>query len=192
MGWQVVGRAPVQVRPASVPGLLRMRGARRPAELWSSAGGGDPATNVLSDEGAVESLLMARETRGLRTDHDVASLRWRYAGCESVGYRAVAHERGAEHGIALFRVRQRGSARECTLGDVIARAGDGSARATLARRALRASGADYAIAGSGAGASRLRGFVRSERLGPVLVWRAVTLEAQPQRWSLEMGDIESF
>src|SRR5690242_5148995 len=57
MGWEVVGKLPVMVRPCSLRGAAKIASARVPAERWSSASdAGDAAADVLAD-GAVASLL---------------------------------------------------------------------------------------------------------------------------------------
>ena len=69
MGWDVVGRLPVLVRPRSVRRALRMLRARTPAGRWSEpTAAGDPAADVLVDHDAVAALLASRPpTATLRT-----------------------------------------------------------------------------------------------------------------------------
>src|SRR4051812_22573049 len=61
MGWSVVGQLPVQSRPLSVKGVVRMARARVPADHFSQESLiGVSATDALADAEAVEALLSAR------------------------------------------------------------------------------------------------------------------------------------
>jgi hypothetical protein len=150
---------------------------------------------VLDDPAGVASLLSSqRRPGGLTTQRSLAFLRWRYGGFEPLHYRAVLAGSSLAEGVAIFRVRQRGAARECALADVIVPGGDPRLAARLARRALAVSGADYLLA-LGAGDRRWPGFVRTDRLGPLLTWRAAARNgpAPPlPDWSVVLGDVELF
>jgi predicted N-acetyltransferase YhbS len=193
LGWQEVGRLPVQLRPRSVARLPRVLRSRVPAELWSeSSAAGLPAADALADTDAISALLAAqRPTPGWTTERSVAFLRWRYAGFAALGYRAVHLAGSPADGFALFRVRRRGAGRECAIVEVLAPGGRRDAGA-LASAALQASGADHAIGLAALG--RWSGFVRSARLGPVLTVRAVCEQPPPgiTSWALGLGDVELF
>lgn len=193
MGWQEVGRVPLQVRLASPGALPRVVRARTPADLWSlPSEAGAPAADVLADGPAVAALLRSqRPPTGLRTRLSPDVLRWRYAGFPALAYRALTGPEGVEGGLALFRLRRRGGAVEAMLGDVLAPGGDALTLARLARDVLRASGADYAVA---IGARRWRGFVPLPGQGPVLTWRAAGAGGRPPigAWDLSLGDVELF
>lgn len=193
MGWQEVGRVPLQMRPASLGSLSRLAGARRAADLWSvPSEAGSAAADVLADGAAVGDLLRSQPPpSGLRTRLTPDVLRWRYAGFPALSYRALTGEGGPSAGLALFRLRRRGGAVEAMLGDVLAPGGDPRAAARLARDVLRVSGADYAVATA---ASRWRGFVPLPGQGPVLTWRAAAAGGRPpiRAWDLSLGDVELF
>ena len=194
MGWQVVGRVPVAVRPRSLPALVRMATSRVAAEKWSEASpSADSAADVISgSDAAIDDLLASLPRDGrLRTRRSPAYLRWRYR-FEPLHYRAVTGPRGLADGLAVFRVRRRGKAREAALCEVLAPGADARAARMLMRQVVRVSGADYVVRG---GAPDVRaGFVPLVRQGPILTWRSVTAVDQPDLavWHLELGDVELF
>lgn len=193
MGWQDVGRVPLQVRVTSARSMARLAGARRPADLWSRPSeAGLLAAEVLADRAGVTALLRSQPpATGLRTRHSAEGLRWRYAGFAPLGYRAWTGAGGVADGVALFRVRRRGTAVEAMIGDVLVPGGDPRAAAGLARAVLRVSGADYAVA---TGFRRWRGFAPVPRQGPLLTWRAAAAGGRPPMgaWDLSLGDVELF
>jgi GNAT superfamily N-acetyltransferase len=191
MGWDLVGRLPVGARPRSVGGLVRMARARVPAGRWSEPStAGEPAADVLADREAVAALTGSQPPSGtLRTRLSPEFLAWRY-GTELLPYRAVVGPGGIADGVGLFRVRQRGSAREGALCEVLAPGGDAGLERALVRRVARVLDADYLL---GLGRTR-RGLAPLPRQGPILTWRRVATERQgpPAAWSLGLGDIELF
>jgi GNAT superfamily N-acetyltransferase len=198
MGWEVVGKLPVMVRPCTVRGAARIVAARVPAERWSSeSNAGDDAREVLADsalDALVADVVAASARRqGLWTRLSPAFLRWRY-GSEPISYRAVVGPRGMESGVVILRVRQRGPAREAVLCEVLAPGGDAAAARGLVRAALRAAGADYALRLGGDRAIGLDGFVQLPRQGPVLTRRAAAgaAPADLAAWHLTIGDVELF
>ncbi len=186
LGWQVVGRLPITVRPASVRGLRRMARARIPAEAWSSpSSAGVPAAEVLQAREPIARLVDVRpRSDALRTVLSLDYLAWRY-GTPLLGYRALVAPTGIENGVAFFRVRDRGAAREVALCELLAPGGR-SGRHQLARQLARDVDADYVLALAGAGGLRL------PAQGPVLAWRDLGGHTMPRRsqWALGLGDIE--
>lgn len=193
MGWREVGRVPLRVRVASVAALRRLPGARTPADLWSiPTEAGQPAADALADADAVARLLQSQPPPlGVRTRLTPEVLRWRYAGFPALAYRAVTGPGGAAGGMALFRLRRRGTAVEAMIGDVLAPGGDAGRAGALAKAVLRESEADYAIV---TGGRSVPGFVPLPGQGPVLTWRGVCAPAAPPlaRWALSLGDVELF
>ncbi|MFM8973478.1 MAG: GNAT family N-acetyltransferase [Actinomycetota bacterium] len=115
MGWHAVGRLPTAVRPTGVRGAARLLGARVAAERRPLAdGGGASATDLLADARLDDLLARIAPPTGLRTHRTAAHLRWRY-GHPPLGYRAVAVGDDPAAGIAVYRVRRRGTAREAAL-----------------------------------------------------------------------------
>ena len=101
--------------------------------------------------------------------------------------------RGIEAGVAIFRVRRRGAAREAVLCDVLVSDTDPRVPRTLVRRVLGVVDADYLI-GSRATAVRTSSLVPLPRQGPLVIWRALACPRMPPRdqWALQLGDIELF
>jgi GNAT superfamily N-acetyltransferase len=193
MGWQVVGRLPTLVRPTRWRRVAAIVRARVPAERWTTpTTAGEDAAAVLADTDAVGALLAARATPGpgVRTVLSPGFLRWRFA-TPLLGYRAVVAPGGPERGLALFRLRARGSAKEAALVAVLTRAGDRGAAGALVRAVARAAPADYLLA-LGRGVLAPGGLVRLPRTGPLLTWRAVATDAPPPAWDVTLGDIELF
>jgi len=196
MGWEVVGQLPTLVRPTRLRSIPRIAQARVPAERWStpSAAGEDAAT-VLADVAGVDALLARVDgppapAAGIRTHMTGAYLRWRF-GTPLLGYRAVVAPGGVVNGVAIFRVRARGQAKEVALGAVLVPAGDRRIAGRLVRTVARVADADYLLA---IGTDRVGpgGLVRLPRVGPLLTYRAVTAPAPPAAWDLTLGDIELF
>ncbi len=196
MGWVVVGRAPVQVRLASPAGAVRTVRARQAADLWSlPATVGAPAADVFAADGVGEALAHEAGARtppagALTTDRTLPFLTWRYAGFTPVASRvAPALDRSGPS--VLFRLRRRGQAVECTIGDVLGPR-DEKATGRAIRSVLRGSSADYALAGSAA-VRRLRGFIPTRRLGPIVTWRSTAGPGgSPPTFALALGDVELF
>jgi GNAT superfamily N-acetyltransferase len=195
MGWQVVGRPPVMAVPSGPAGLGRLARARTAAELWSEASHvGAPAPELLetaSAEALVDTLPAAT---ALETHRSIDYLRWRY-GFGELHYRALALGRDPAEGLAIFRVRRRGSAREATVVELLVPAGPGRGRVLrqLLRRVVRRSSADYAIVG------HQRSLLATPAAplpnqGPILTWRSVCEQEAPSLsgWRLGMGELELF
>ncbi|MGZ4681278.1 MAG: GNAT family N-acetyltransferase [Acidimicrobiales bacterium] len=196
MGWQVVGRVPIAVRPRSPRAAYRMARARTAAGKWSRATtAGVAAGDALSDDEALASLLTSLDRpKGLATDRTAEHLRWRYR-FGPLAYRAVVAPGGPAEGLAVFRVRDRGAATEAVLCEVLVPGGDRRLGADLVREVARSTAADYVIGTTRTGVPRTALPVPMVRQGPVLTWRAVDpAEQMPPLadWALTMGDVELF
>ncbi len=193
MGWSDVGRLPASVRPAGPLAPVRMARARVPAERWSSpCTAGHPAAELLADDGVAGLLEALAPASRIRTARTVDHLRWRY-GFERLAYRAIALHDDPARGLAVFRVRGRGTASEAALCELLVPAGDQGAERQLARGVARQSGADYVIR-LGGPVLAPSGFVRLPRQGPRLVWRDLAGGAPPalDAVGFSLGDIELF
>jgi GNAT superfamily N-acetyltransferase len=192
MGWTPVGRLGVAVRVASPTSLVRMLRARVPADVWSApSDGGSPAADVLARLGLDDLLGSIAGTSGLRTHRTPAYLRWRY-GFGPVGYRAITLGEDVRGGVAVFRVRRRGSALECVLCELLLPGGDPDAGRALVRLVARRCAADYVIRLGSRVADR-GGFVRVPGQGPVLTWCPLAADPPGRRlgdWALTLGDVE--
>lgn len=205
MGWSPVGAVPIAVRIARP-----LRFARR---LRTRAGpvssgpvpevGLPPVAAVLNETAALGALLGRAEQPDdrLRTDRDVAYLRWRYAQAPGLDYRAVAyHFHGQLRGLAIGRPRWRGRLVEFTLSEVIVAEGDRA----VARRllgAVAACGVDHVATHLGAwptadGSRRRAGYVAMPGQSMTLVARSVGrdvgLRTSLSDWALSLGDLELF
>jgi GNAT superfamily N-acetyltransferase len=194
MGWVDVGRVPVAVAVRSPASAARLLRARVPAGKWSlSTEVGDAAGDVLAEGPAVQGLLDSQPApTGLRTQRTTELLRWRYAS-GPLQYRVLGRTGRVEDGVALFRLRQRGAALECTLCDVLVPDGDPRLERELLRAVMRVARPDYVIRVEARPFSRPR-YVRLPAQGPRLTWRALRRTDQPPLadWDLRLGDIELF
>jgi hypothetical protein len=194
MGWQIVGRVPIAIRPRSAGALVRLARARTSADLWSErCDAGDAAPVVVNATAdAITALLSAQPRQpGLRTVRSVEYFTWRY-GLEPLGYRALPAARGVDSGLAIFRVRRRGAARELVLDELLVPGADRRAERKMVGMLAARVKADYVIK---VGRRQLRhGFVPLPAQGPMLTWRAVCTERMPvlSEWDLAMGDVELF
>lgn len=192
MGWQVVGQLPTVVRPTRWTRVARIAKARVPAERWSTPStSGTSVPDALADGDGIGTLLDRRApSRGLATRLSPEFLQWRF-GTPLLGYRAIAASGGIADGLAIFRVRQRGSAREAALVSLLTPAGDRHTAAALVRAVAHTADADYVLA-LGGGMWWPGGLLRLPRVGPIFTCRTVAASAIPARWDLTLGDIELF
>lgn len=193
MGWQKVGRLPVNARAASAGRWVRLLRARGPADRWSLHSlGGISASSAFAARAPVEGLLASlNDTELLQTRLSVEYLRWRY-GLPALGYRILTPGPTLEDGAAVFRLRRRGRAVEAVICELLVPNGDRKLRGELCRRVLAVTGADYAIR---IGRPRATGgFLMLPGRGPLLTWRGLTDKTVPplRHWDLSLGDVELF
>lgn len=192
MGWFDVGRLPVAFRPTGIRGLANMVSARTSASKWpASTATGSSVESVVTDPALVELIEGQPAPSGLATVLSPALLAWRYGAVESLGYRCWAPH-GPDAGVVFFRVRERGKARECTVGHVLAPGGARPERRRLVAELARAVDADYLLV---LGDTKITdGVVRFSVQGPRLMARPLaSIPPDSSRaWSLTMGDIELF
>lgn len=199
MGWTAVGRVPIGfriIRPSALVRIARSRVAAARFAPDTPGSGGVTVRDIVADAGLATLLAQQQSPTGLRTRRSAEYLAWRY-GHDRLGYQVSVAPRGVRDGIAVYRVRARGAAREVVLCEVLTRPGDRSIAKTLVRAAQRAGAGDYLL---GAGRS-LPGFLPLPRRGPILTHRglqpepaAVAHTAAPplDQWDLTLGDIELF
>lgn len=189
MGWSVVRRLPVGVLPSGPGSAVSMITSRMPAALWSEATtAGMDAAEALADRGTAEALLRHSPDRGFRTNRTPEYLAWR-TSFGPLRYRVLLASPSdpAEGGI-VFRLRRRGGAVEAAVVEQLVP--DWRAGASLVRRMLKESGADYALGlrtGPAAGLLPLPG------QGPLLTTRPLAgSPPSPEQWALTLGDVELF
>jgi GNAT superfamily N-acetyltransferase len=194
MGWRVIGKLRAVARPTHFRRTSRMLRAHSPADRWAiESHTGLPATEVLGDRAALEGLIGRRMTTvGLRTQLTPEFLAWRY-GEPFLGYRAIVGAEGVAGGVAIFRVRRRGCAREAALCEVLVPSEDPHATRRLVRELRSSVDADYVLAIRTA-AWGDHGLWPMLGRGPVLTARTLTDASPPDRdeWALTLGDVELF
>ncbi|MHB1615453.1 MAG: GNAT family N-acetyltransferase [Actinomycetes bacterium] len=188
MGWQVVGRVPVAMRPRGLRSLVTVARARQAAEIWSQPSPiGVPVDEWLDRVGPAAVHDPARDGQ-LVTRRTEEFLRWRY-GMPDLQYRIVWTGADPTRGTLVLRVRRRGPAQEAAILDQLAGVpADG--RRTLGS-VLRGTGADYAI---WLGGQRPGPMLPLPGQGPILTARAAS-GSVPDRipgWGLRLGDVELF
>ncbi len=193
MGWQVVGRPPISVRPRSAGALVRMLRAKVPAGKWSLPNtAGDDPREVFAQPAVDELLSAQRRPDGLATQRSLAFYTWRY-GLEPLRYRVLCRHGDPGAGVLVYRLRSRGAAVEAVVADLVVPPSDRKAEGELVRALMAATKPDYLIRIDRARLPR-HGFVRLPRQGPIMTWRSVTQTEMPplDAWRLSLGDIELF
>lgn len=194
MGWQVVGRLPLQVR---IRRPLRFVQGLRNISPGMGAGAFDvdlpSAASVLEDGHAVSALVADAPQGRLVTDRSLPYLRWRY-GIAPLDYRGVVIRRGGlVAGIAIVRPRMRGSLRELTLCELLVPSEDDDARRRLLAAVARVAG-DHVIAHDGRLVHRDL-FLSAPGVGITLTTRGIGDGSPPtdlSGWQLTLGDVELF
>ncbi|KGN41385.1 GNAT family N-acetyltransferase [Knoellia aerolata] len=189
MGWSAARQLPVGVMPRGPRSLVSMLSSRVPAALWSEATEvGDDAGKALTDGDVVEGLLRHAPTSGVRTHRTPGYLAWR-TSFGPLHYRLLlADEEDPSRGGVVFRLRRRGDAVEAAIVEQLVP--DVRTGATLVRRVLGETGADYAI---GLRTGRSAGLVPLPRQGPLLTTRPLAASPpSPRDWALTLGDVELF
>lgn len=190
MGWQVIGRPPVRVRPQGLGSLRRMTQARVSATKWSEpATFGSSPDGAFADDDEIRCVLTSAGTDQLTTNRSPAYFRWRF-GFHPLHYRVVTRGEGLTDGFAVVRLRRRGPAVEGTVCELYAPPGDHRAVRELLRQV---EGADYLLA-AGSAPSLRAGLLPAPRQGPIVTWRDVTEHDPPalDQWHLTLGDLELF
>lgn len=191
MGWSVVRRLPVGVLPARPGSLPKMANSRVPATLWSEeTRAGHAAPDALTDDAVVDALLQHAPAKGFRTDRTPAYLRWRTA-FGPLRYRVLfVDEADPAQGAVIFRLRRRGGTVELAMVEQLVP--DAVTGARLVARALKESGADYAI-GLRTGPSAGLVPLPVPGAGPILTSRPLAQTPPPaSAWRLTLGDVELF
>ena len=182
MGWTELGRPVVSIRPRSPVAALRMAQSRTGAQKWSEPTAvGQAADDALRDPELGSLLTALPVPAGWGTPRSAEYLRWRY-GFEPLHYRVLE----VRNGLAVFRVRRRGSSREVAVCEWLAPRPD---RPAL-RRLVHAAG-DYLVA---CDLGLADGLVPLPRLGPVVTWRCLARSTVPALGDLSfrLGDLELF
>lgn len=195
MGWQVVGKIPVAVRVRKpIAFVTGLRGRSTPPDIVVA---GDSVSDVLASGSPIDSLLAESSgpSQRLTTPKDLGFLRWRYGSGSSLDYRALVDRRGADKGLAIFRVRRRGALWETAIAELMTRPGDRNGRRTLLGEVVRAAPVHHVTLVDGLGSAG-PGFMRS-RSPMTLVVNPLRdgiypNPTEPGSWALALGDVEVF
>lgn len=208
LGWRIVGRPAIWVRPVRPLRLLTTlaraagHGDAAPAQRCEAA----PSTAVLGSPDLAGFLRRVRRNIArLTTDADAAYLAWRYGDCPGLAYGAAGAFDRTSGALVAFRETLRQGLRELRLCDLFVsddRASRGKAREVI-RALRRAHDVDLmtarAVPATPEAAVLLRsGFVPVPRIGPILAVRPLCEPAdlpaldRLSTWGASIGDVEVF
>lgn len=207
LGWRTVGKIPVWVRvrrPVRFARGVRGSGSSVEPTTPRPSVNAPTAAEALDDAEAITPLLerAALPDGRLATARDLGYLRWRYAGASFFDYRAtVLEEGGAVDGLAIFRLRPRGSRWETTIAELIVPGGARSSTRRLLRRVIRSAPVDhltchFSLASGGRRTGHPIGFIPAPRgIGLVVKVLRPGLVPDPtdlRSWAFSLGDVEIF
>ena len=193
MGWELVGRVPVGVRPRRLLSLPAMAASRVPAERWGipTEAGVAPA-EYFADAARVDDVVAARtgEARWA-TPLSADYLRWR-TSFEPLACRVEPLGAQLEDGFVVFRLRRRGALRQLSILHLVETTSSAPLRKAIGQL-IQATRADVALATEGR-AGRAAGMVPFPRIGPRLTWRNLADPDTPDigQLALPLGTIELF
>lgn len=193
MGWRVLGRVPVGVRPRSWRAMVSMVRSRTAAAKWGieTQVGHHPA-EAFADTTALDALCAAAgPSSGWHTPLSAEYLQWR-TSFEPLGCRVQLLGSTIDDGIVVFRLRNRGAMTQLSVLHAI-RPPDGPTLGGALGSLLRATGADVAML-TGADAGRATGTIPLPRSGPILTWRTLANPIVPDFADLDvdLGSTELF
>jgi hypothetical protein len=190
MGWEVIGRPPVRVRPSGIGGLVRLARARVAAAKWSEpAEFGQSAADAFAADAELDRLVVTLAPDALSTNRSAAYLRWRF-GFAPLHYRVVRRGDDLTDGFAVVRLRRRGAAVEGTVCELVVPSGE---RRAFGELLDQVEGADYLLV-AGRLSPRQGGLLPLPHQGPQVTWRAVNQTEPPTLagWNLTLADLELF
>ncbi len=193
LGWELLGRVPVTVRPRSLGALAAMVRSKTPADKWGQPChvGLAPAEALAQTDQIERALSDAVVPTAWTTPLSLDYLRWR-TGFEPLGCRIQPLGRSLAEGFIVFRVRQRGVLRQLSLLHVVSPSKGQSVRRAISSL-LGATGADVALASGGSLGLRA-GMVMVPRIGPLMTWKTLASPWKPtlSELDLPLGAIEMF
>ena len=205
MGWRVVQKLPVAVRVRRpvrfARGFRKLNGSATPKALRPPLEG-PTAAGALESPGITELLADLPRRRELATARDLSYLRWRYGAAPLLDYRAVVEREGtAVTGLAIFRVRSRGTLWESTVCELIVRPGDAGTCRRLLRQVASSANVDHVTCHFPPHSlqfttARRAGFLPSPG-GVTFVVNSLSESLPidpkaPGSWGLSLGDVEVF
>jgi GNAT superfamily N-acetyltransferase len=211
MGWSIVGRMTMWIRPLRPRRLMRawlQRGGTHGGDGLPCEAGRDfgSARALVAEPGLADLLVRSVGTgKPLVTALTPAYLRWRYADAPGFDYRAAWTFRGGHGAAVVFRLKRQASLCELRLCEIMAAPTRDSVHlgAGLVRDVVGQCNADFASAMGRLGTPEQRVLVRAgffpvPRAAPVLTVRPLCVEALvvdpllPASWRLSTGTLELF
>jgi GNAT superfamily N-acetyltransferase len=200
MGWKEAGKFPIAIEIKRPFGLLAHLAKLQVAALPPP----DQTVVKCVEHSGLEGLLSAHASvnqNKIITDHDVASLRWRYQTVPVVSYHACTISRGNDvHGAAFFRFKATKIGLEMRVADLFlsSAAFGGEMRELLQAEAVKHKAAYLSIA-SLHDSFKLGGLLSLKKLeiGPIVTIRDIQSSPEQSlvdfyRWNASMGDLELF
>ena len=206
MGWQEVGRVPVWVkvrRPVAFARGLRSTTSVTDRPIREIAVTAPMAADALGDEDELRSFLdeLGPPAQRIATPYSPEYLAWRYARAP-LGYRAiVARTAGRIEGIAIFRVRPRGTLWEATIAELLVRPADKHAAVDLIDHVSASAPVDHLTCHFSTGsaqlaAARRRLFLRSPKGELILtvnpLHEGLEFVSDFGSWAVSAGTLEVF
>jgi GNAT superfamily N-acetyltransferase len=213
LGWHLIGRPRLLVRPLNPLGITRGLLLRSRAKLHAEDVPGffrSPPRGMesLFEHGErVEQILTFDDgltAEGLRTARSLDFLRWRYANAPSLRYFALWTGERPLTGLTIFRPSIRNGLREIMLCEFLIGYGAATHARDLIAQLSKMVRADYLVAAASPGSYhwgtlRRAGFIPlPERFSPnftcyPLNWPADAPDPRRlQHWRLSLGDLEVF
>jgi len=208
LGWRVVGRPAIWVRPVRPLRMVTslVGRAERPDGAPSPKGQAAPSTAPLGSPDLAGFLQRVRRNASrLTTDADAAYLGWRYGECPGLAYGVAGAFDRTSGALVAFRETLRQGLRELRLCDLFV-SRDGASRGKaqeVIRELLRDHDVDLvtarAVPRTPEASVLLRsGFVPVPRIGPILAVRPLREGAdlpalgRLSTWGASIGDVEVF
>ena len=208
LGWRMVGRPTIWVRPLRPVRLLIERARREdPRGLEEAPQRFEPASTQILTSPDLAGFLRhtTRSMVHLTTDADAVYLAWRYRDCPGLAYGAAGSFDRTSGALVVFRRAVRQGRTELRLCDLFATPDRASRRKAgeVVRGLLRDPDVDFATARAIPGTAQAMvllqcGFVPVPRIGPMLVVRPVSESTSMpaidrlSTWGASIGDMEVF
>lgn len=204
MGWRIVGRVPLLVRPIRLASLLfRPFRGDLASKNWESL----PRAGVFFEQPEFETFVhqLAETEDRYHTPRTPDYFRWRYRDIPGFEYRALWKWSASGGAALLFRRRLRRKFWELSLSDILVSRGVDSDKICrdLVRDVLKNANCDYAVVTAAKGTQtesilKKSGFFRANALGPVFVIKEIGDRADQtglmnwDNWGCAIADLEIF
>lgn len=198
LGWRVVGRIPVLVRPRRRALRTMLGGEAAPGHLDTGVDNFPAALDIPEEILLGLAEVQPRAEGRYGTPRSVDYLKWRYQRPPGLRYHALWADDGKA--LVVFRERERRGFREVTVVEIL---GERRPAARLLRKLAAETVSDHLVAVASAHteerrAALLAGFIPLPGVGPIATARILNQDsALPdpldlRSWRLSLGDIELF